>query len=299
MSYHVPVLLKESVDALGIVPGGIYVDLTFGGGGHSGEILRRLDSRGKLYAFDQDPDAHENKPADERLQLIRGNFRYMRGYLRNQGVEAVDGILADLGISSHHIDTPERGFSFRFEGELDMRMNTSATLSAKEVVNSYPHETLTYIFREYGEVDKPHKVAGLITAAREKSPINTVAELVKVLEPQTPRMQENKFLAKVFQAIRIEVNGEMESLAMMLEQSGKMLKPGGYFAVITYHSLEDRMVKNYMKTGNVEGVAQKDFFGKITNPFLLVTRKPIEPSEEELVRNTRARSARLRVVQKL
>ena len=299
MSYHVPVLLKESVDALGIVPGGIYVDLTFGGGGHSGEILRRLDSRGRLYAFDQDPDAHANKPADERLELIRGNFRYMRGYLRSHGVEAVDGILADLGISSHHIDTPERGFSFRFEGELDMRMNTSATLSAKEVVNGYPHETLTYIFREYGEVDKPHKVAGLITAAREKSPINTVAELIKVLEPQTPKMQENKFLAKVFQAIRIEVNGEMESLAMMLEQSGKMLKPGGYLAVITYHSLEDRMVKNYMKTGNVEGVAQKDFFGKVTNPFLLVTRKPIESSEEELERNTRARSARLRVVQKL
>jgi len=299
MSYHVPVLLKESVDALGIKPGGVYVDLTFGGGGHSGEILRRLDSSGRLYAFDQDPDAHENKPDDARLTLIRGNFKFMRGYLRNHGVEEVDGILADLGISSHHIDTPERGFSFRFSGDLDMRMNTAATLSAKEVVNTYPHETLTRIFRDYGEVDKPHRVAGLITAAREAGPIGTVEELVKVLEPQTPKMHENKFLAKVFQAIRIEVNGEMESLALMLEQSGKMLRSGGYLAVITYHSLEDRLVKNYMKTGNVEGVAEKDFFGRVTNPFILVTRKPIEPSEEENNRNTRARSARLRVVQKI
>ncbi len=299
MSYHVPVLLMESVDALGIKPGGVYVDVTFGGGGHSGEILRRLDSRGKLYAFDQDIDAHKNKPTDERITLIRGNFKYMRGYLRNQGVEAVDGILADLGISSHHIDTPERGFSFRFAGELDMRMNSSATLSAKEVVNSYSHERLTFIFRDYGEVDKPHKVAGLITAARETSPINTIEELMRVLEPFTPKMQASKFLAKVFQAIRIEVNGEMDSLAMMLEQSGKMLKEGGYLAVITYHSLEDRMVKNFMKTGNVEGIAQKDFFGKVTNPFVLVNRKPIEPTEAEQNLNTRSRSARLRVIQKV
>ncbi len=299
MSYHVPVLLKESVDALDVKPDGVYVDLTFGGGGHSAEILQRLSRKGRLYAFDQDADAIANKPNDNRLTLIRGNFKFMRGFLRYHGVERVDGILADLGISSHHIDTPERGFSFRFAGALDMRMNPDALVSAKDVVNGYTVENLLYILKEYGEVENPKRVASLIVKGRELGYIATIEELMKVLEPVTPRMNANKFLAKVFQAIRIEVNGELDSLALMLEQAGKMLDKSGRLAIITYHSLEDRLVKNYMKAGNVEGVAEKDFFGKTTIPFVQITRKPIEPSEEEQQQNPRSRSARLRVIQKV
>jgi len=298
MSYHVPVLLKESVDALDIKPDGIYVDLTFGGGGHSAEILKRLGRKGRLYAFDQDSDAIANKPNDNRLTLIRGNFKFMRGFLRYHGVEQVDGILADLGISSHHIDTPERGFSFRFSGALDMRMNPEALVSAKDVVNGYTVENLTYIFKEYGEVENHRRVAHLIVEGRGMGYIATIEELMKVLEPATPRMNANKFLAKVFQAIRIEVNGELDSLALMLEQTGKILDRDGRLVVITYHSLEDRLVKNYMKAGNVEGVTQKDFFGKATVPFVLITRKPVEPSEEEQQQNPRSRSARMRIVKK-
>lgn len=299
MSYHVPVLLKESVDALDIKPDGTYVDLTFGGGGHSAEILKRLGRKGRLYAFDQDSDAIANKPNDKRLTLIRGNFKFMRGFLRYHGVEQVNGILADLGISSHHIDTPERGFSFRFSGALDMRMNPEALVSAKDVVNGYTVENLTYIFKEYGEVENPRRVAHLIVEGRGMGYIATIEELMKVLEPATPRMNANKFLAKVFQAIRIEVNGELDSLALMLEQTGKILEHDGRLVVITYHSLEDRLVKNYMKAGNVEGVTQKDFFGKATVPFVLITRKSIEPSEEEQQQNSRSRSARMRVVKKV
>jgi len=299
MSYHVPVLLKESVDALNVMPDGIYVDLTFGGGGHSAEILKRLGRKGRLYAFDQDADAIANKPNDQRLTLIHGNFKFMRGFLRYHGVEQVNGILADLGISSHHIDTPERGFSFRFTGALDMRMNSEALVSAKDVINSYTEENLTYILKEYGEVENPRRVANLIVKGRELGYIVTIEELMKALEPVTPRMNGNKFLAKVFQAIRIEVNGELDSLSLMLEQTGKILQPDGRLVIITYHSLEDRLVKNYMKAGNVEGVTQKDFFGKPTIPFVPITRKPIEVSAEEQDKNPRSRSARLRVVKKV
>lgn len=293
--YHVPVLLAESIEALDIRPGGIYVDLTFGGGGHSRAILERLSKKGTLVAFDQDADARANRPRDGRLLFVESNFRFLRSWLRYHGIGAVDGILADLGVSSHHFDSEQRGFSFRFDGPLDMRMNQRAKLTAAEVVNTYDHVTLTAILRDYGELDAPHKITQCIERARAEAPLRTINELIEAVAPVTPRGGESKFLAKLFQAIRIEVNGEMEALKMMLEQARKVLKPGGRLVVITYHSLEDRLVKNFMRNGNFEGRAEKDFFGRLQTPFEVLTRKAVAPTEEEIERNPRSRSAKMRV----
>lgn len=297
--YHTPALFDESMEALAIRPGGTYADLTFGGGGHTRGILERLGPKGRLFAFDQDRDARANLPDDRRITFVEGNFRFLQNWLRYHGVQQVDGILADLGVSSHHFDTRQRGFSFRFDAPLDMRMNQRARLTAAEVVNRYDHAALTRILRDYGELDAPHKIAGAIERARNAAPLETIDALVGAVAPQTPKNAESKFLAKLFQAIRIEVNGEMEALAMMLEGSLRVLRPGGRLAVITYHSLEDRMVKNFMRSGNVEGKADKDFFGKVNTPFEIITRKAVVPAPEEVERNPRARSAKLRVARRL
>lgn len=296
--YHVPVLLKESIDLLNVRPGGIYADLTFGGGGHSREILRRLDKKGTLFGFDQDLDAMANIPDDGRFVFIRNNFRFLRGCLREAGAMQIDGILADLGVSSHHFDTEERGFSFRFDAGLDMRMNQHGKLSAREVINGYEEEELARVIREYGELNQAGRIARSIVRAREYGEIVTISELREAVRPMIPRNEESKFLAKLFQAIRIEVNREMDALKMMLEQALKVLKPGGRLVVITYHSLEDRLVKNFMRDGNFEGVADKDFFGKVNSPFELVTRKAIVPPTEEIEANSRSRSAKLRAASK-
>ena len=294
--YHTPVMLHESVDALCIKAGGTYVDVTFGGGGHSKEILNRLD-KGKLFAFDRDADAVANTISDKRFTLIRNNFQYIRNLLRYEGVTQVDGILADLGVSSFQFDTAERGFSFRFEAALDMRMNQHSELTAAKVVNAYDEENLNFIFRNYGEVENASKVVRLLIAHRNEQPIETVGALVDALKPCTPRFAEHKYLAKIFQAIRVEVNSEMHALEQLLMQSLKLLKPGARLVFITYHSLEDRLVKNFIRSGNVEGKIEKDFFGKEQTPFLVITKKAIIPTEEEIQANTRARSAKLRVAE--
>lgn len=296
--YHVPVMLSESIDALDISPNGIYVDLTFGGGGHSRAILERLSKRGRLIAFDQDRDALANIPNDKKLTFVESNFRFMRGWLRYHGIEEVDGILADLGVSSHHFDTQQRGFSFRYDAPLDMRMNQRSKLTASDVINKYDHVTLTALLRDYGELDSPHKITQAIERSRALQPINTINELIEAVAPVTPRGAESKFLAKLFQAIRIEVNGEMEALKSMLSQSLRVLKPGGRLVVITYHSLEDRLVKNFMRNGNFEGRPDKDFFGRLNTPFDLVIRKALVPTPEEIERNSRSRSAKLRAAAK-
>ncbi len=293
--YHISVLLKESVDALNIKKDGVYADLTFGGGGHSREILTHLGEEGKLYSFDQDLDVMPNIPNDSRLTFVRANFKHQRGALRSLGVDEVDGILADLGVSSHHFDAEQRGFSFRFDAPLDMRMNQKSSFSAMNVVNEYEHGDLLRIIRDYGEINKPHKVAAAIEKAR---PINTTHELCDAVRGLTQPNDESKFFAKLFQAIRIEVNGELESLKMMLEQGLKLLCSGGYFSVITYHSLEDRLVKNFFKSGNFEGVLEKDFFGRVSTPFKVIG-KVVTPSKEEVESNSRSRSAKLRVAVKL
>ena len=298
--YHNPVLLDESVSALIGSPKGIYADATFGGGGHTSEILRRIDPKGRVISFDRDSDAIANKPDDDRLTLIRSDFRWIQNHLLHQGcTEGVDGILADLGVSSHQFDTAERGFSFRYEAPLDMRMNQEATLTAAEIVNNYSQEDLEKILRLYGEVDNSRKLAQLICKAREASPINTTTELGKAIESVLPKFAEHKFLAKVYQALRIEVNQEMKSLEKFLIGAAKSLKPGGKLVIITYHSLEDRMVKNFIKAGNIEGKVEKDFYGNATAPLKAVNRKPILPQEEEIASNTRARSAKLRIAEKI
>jgi len=295
LQYHHPVLLAESVDMLSVAPGGTYVDLTFGGGGHSREILSRMaPAGGRLVAFDQDADAQANLPADPRLTFVHGNFRFMRGQLRLRGITEVDGVLADLGVSSHHFDTPERGFSFRSDGPLDMRMNTQGALTAETVVNTYSDEELTRVLRDYGELETPWKVSACLVRARAKAPIATVGEFVEAVAPCTPRKDPTKFLSRLFQAVRIEVNGEMEALRMALEQSAKVLGPGGRLVVISYHSLEDRLVKNFMRSGNFEGRVEKDFYGVPQVPFSEVSRAVV-PSAEEQARNPRSRSAKLRV----
>lgn len=298
-AYHIPVLFDESLEALEIRPGGVYVDVTFGGGGHSRGILSRLSAEGRLVAFDQDRDARANIPDDARLLFAESNFRFLRGWLRCYGLERVDGILADLGVSSHHFDTRERGFSFRFDAPLDMRMNQRGGFTAVDVVNGYDHAALTAILRDYGELDAPHRIAGCVLRAREHAPLQTIRQLIDAVAPVTPRGGESKFLAKLFQALRIEVNGEMEALRMMLEQARKVLKPGGRLVVITYHSLEDRLVKNFMKSGNFEGRVEKDFFGRADLPFRVLTRKAVLPSAGEVDRNPRARSAKLRIAEKV
>ena len=297
--YHTPVLLEESISLLDLQPAGTYADLTFGGGGHSRRILEGLGPEGRLFSFDQDRDTEANAPEDPRFHYVASNFRFLRGQLRYRGVEQVDGILADLGVSSHHFDATERGFSFRGEATLDMRMNQRGRLTAAEVVNQYDHEALTRILGDWGELETPWKVANCIERARKEQPIQTTADLVAAVAPCTPKKNESKFLTKLFQALRIEVNGEMEALKMALEQSLKMLRPGGRLVVISYHSLEDRLVKNFLKSGNFEGQIEKDFFGRSTTPFELVTRKAVVPSQEELNRNPRSRSAKLRAAIKL
>ena len=297
--YHTPVLLEESISLLDLQPAGTYADLTFGGGGHSRRILEGLGPEGRLFSFDQDRDTEANAPDDPRFHYVASNFRFLRGQLRYRGVEHVDGILADLGVSSHHFDATERGFSFRGEATLDMRMNQRGRLTAAEVVNQYDHEALTRILGDWGELETPGKVANCIERARKEQPIQTTADLVAAVAPCTPKKNESKFLTKLFQALRIEVNGEMEALKMALEQSLKMLRPGGRLVVISYHSLEDRLVKNFLKSGNFEGQIEKDFFGRSTTPFELVTRKAVVPSQEELNRNPRSRSAKLRAAIKL
>ncbi len=297
--YHTPVLLEESVGLLEIRPDGIYADLTFGGGGHSRRILQDLDSKGHLYSFDQDRDTRQNCPDDERFTYVESNFRFLRGALRLRGVSEVDGILADLGVSSHHFDAVERGFSFRGDAPLDMRMNQRGSLTAARIVNEYSSEDLTRILGDWGEVETPWKVANCIVKARAKAPVETTAELVEAVAPCTPKKDPSKFLTKLFQALRIEVNGEMEALKMALEQSLKVLKPGGRLVVISYHSLEDRLVKNFMRSGNFRGEVEKDFFGRAETPFKIITRKAVTPTDEELERNPRSRSARLRAAEKL
>lgn len=299
LTYHVPVLLNEAVDGMNIRPGGTYVDATFGGGGHSKEILRRMDGTAHLYGFDQDEDAEKNIVDDNRFTFVRSNFRYLQNFMRYYGVKGVDGILADLGASSHHFDDPERGFSFRFDGELDMRMNKRAGQTAADIVNTYDEEKLAEVLYFYGEQKNSRKVASAIVKARAAQPITTIGQLLEIVKPFFGREREKKELAKVFQALRIEVNQEMEALKEMLDAATDTLKPGGRLVVITYHSLEDRMVKNLMKTGNTTGKAEQDFFGNVWTPFKLVNNKVIVPDEEEIAHNPRSRSAKLRIAEKL
>lgn len=297
MEYHNPVLLKETVDGLNIKPDGVYVDVTFGGGGHSREILKRLNDKGRLYAFDQDEDALNNAINDERFVLIHENFRYIKRFLRFHGVKSVDGILADLGVSSHQFDVPERGFSTRFDAELDMRMSKRNDLSAYVVVNEYDDANLRRVFLDYGELKNAPALSRTIIEARTKKPIKTTDELKIVLSKYLPEKIKNKVLAQIYQAIRIEVNQEMEVLKEFLEQSLEILKPEGRLSVISYHSLEDRLVKRFMKNGMFEGEPERDFYGNFSVPFDLVG-KLIVPDEEEIKVNNRARSAKLRIAEK-
>jgi 16S rRNA (cytosine1402-N4)-methyltransferase len=293
--YHTSVLLHESVDGLAIKPDGVYVDVTFGGGGHSRLILEKLGPNGKLFAFDQDADAQKNLWDDARLTLIPQNFRYLKNSLRMYGAKEVDGILADLGVSSHQFDVAERGFSTRFDADLDMRMNQSASKSAKDIVNEYAEIDLKKMLWAYAELKNSGRVAGAICAARAYRPITTIAELKEATIDCAPKFKENRFYAQLFQAIRIEVNEEMQVLKEMLEQTSDVLKPGGRLSVIAYHSLEDRLVKHFMRYGNFEGEPQKDFYGNLIAPFKPVNRKPLIPNEAEIESNNRARSAKLRV----
>ncbi len=293
--YHIPVLLAESVSALVTNPEGIYADATFGGGGHTAAVLSRLNAGGRVIAFDRDIDAIKNAPADPRLTLIHNNFRFIENYARHEGV-LFDGILADLGVSSHQFDTAERGFSFRYEeAPLDMRMNQEAALTAEEVANSYDEEALERILRLYGEVDGARNMAHLIIQAR---PMHTTGDLDRAVGKMLPKGAEHKVLAKLYQALRIEVNQEMRSLEKFLDGAARSLKPGGRLVVITYHSLEDRMVKNFIKTGNVDGVVRQDLYGRSSTPLEAVNRKPIVPEENEIAGNTRARSAKLRIAER-
>lgn len=297
--YHTPVLLNESIDGLNIQPSGKYVDVTFGGGGHSSEILSRLNETGKLFGFDQDADAERNKLADSRFTLVKANFRHLKNYLRLYNASPVNGVLADLGVSSWQFDMPERGFSTRFDGPLDMRMNKQQPITAEMIVNEYEEAQLKNILKQYGELDQPGKVARLIVEQRSKEKIDTIAKLKKAVERAVPKKKEAQFHAQLFQALRIEVNQELEALKEMLQQSLEVLDSGGRLSVISYHSLEDRLVKNFMKSGNFEGTIEKDFYGNPLVPWKVITRKPIEASAEELERNSRARSAKLRIAEKL
>lgn len=299
MKYHTPVLLSESVDGLNVKPDGVYVDVTFGGGGHSREILSRLGKKGKLIAFDQDPDAGANTIDDARFVLVGHNFRFIKNFLRFLEVPGIDGLLADLGVSSHHFDTATRGFSFQQDGPLDMRMNTAWAGTAADVVNNYSIDELTRVFRVYGEVDNAYKLAKVIEGARRQSSIHTTSGFIAAIQPCLPLHQEYKYLAKVFQALRVEVNMEFRALGDLLLALPSVINPGGRLAVISYHSIEDRLVKNFIKAGNLEGVVEKDFFGKTNPPFRAVNRKIIVPGEEEMTENSRARSAKLRVAQKV
>ncbi len=297
-TYHIPVLLKQSVDGLDIKPGGTYVDVTFGGGGHSREILSRLGAEGRLLGFDQDEDAEQNIVDDRRFTFVRSNFRYLRNFMRYYGIDRVDGILADLGVSSHHFDDMRRGFSFRFDGVLDMRMNKRAGVTAADVVNNYTENALADIFYRYGELKNSRKLAAVIVKARAAKPLATIGNLLDTISPLLEPAREKKELARLFQALRIEVNHEMDALKEMLQSAVTVLKPGGRLSVITYHSLEDRMVKNLVRTGNVEGRVEKDFFGNMLSPFRAVNSKVIVPCRQEVEDNPRSRSAKLRIAEK-
>ena len=296
--YHQPALLHECIEGLSINPSGIYADLTFGGGGHSREILGKLNADGRLIAFDQDEDSLQNSFDDERFTLVNENFRYLKNFLRLHKAFPLDGILADLGISSHQIDTPERGFATRFEGPLDMRMGRNQGTTAAQMVNTYPEEKLREVFSLYGELSNARQLASAIVQART-TPITTTTELKEAIKSCLPSNYENKILAQIFQAIRIEINDEMGALQAMLKQCADVLKPGGRLVVISYHSLEDRLVKNYMKSGNMDGTLEKDFYGNIIAPLKPVTRKPLTPSSAEMASNPRSRSAKLRIAQKI
>lgn len=295
--YHTPALLNETIEGLNLKADGIYVDVTFGGGGHSKEILNRIGPKGKLFGFDQDLDAIKNIVDDKRFTFIRSNFQYMKNFLRFHDVEKVDGILADLGVSSHHFDEAERGFSFRFDGALDMRMNTESKTTAASILNTYSEEDLANVFYLYGELHNSRKIARTVVQARAKEPIERIFQFIEILKPYFGREKEKKDMARVFQALRIEVNQEMEVLRELLEQSLEILNPGGRIAILTYHSLEDRLVKNYFRSGNFEGKLEKDFYGNIIAPLKPVNNKVIIASDEEVERNPRARSAKLRVAE--
>ncbi|MBQ4161850.1 MAG: 16S rRNA (cytosine(1402)-N(4))-methyltransferase RsmH [Parabacteroides sp.] len=298
--YHVPVMLNESLDGLNIQASGNYVDVTFGGGGHSREILSRLSEDGRLFGFDQDADAENNIPADSRFVFVRSNFRYLYNFMRYHRVEGeIDGLLADLGVSSHHFDDKERGFSFRFDGLLDMRMNTRAGRTAADVLNTYTEEQLADLFYLYGELKVARKLAATLVRSRENKRIETIADFLEVIKPFVAKDKEKKFMAQAFQALRIEVNDEMRALKEMLQQTLQVLKPEGRLVVITYHSLEDRLVKNFLKTGNFEGKMEQDFYGNVKSPFRLVNNKVIVPTDKEIEQNPRSRSAKLRIAEKL
>ena len=297
-TYHVSVLLEESVGGLDIQPDGIYVDTTFGGGGHSKEILRHLGPKGHLYGFDQDADAERNIVADERFTFVRSNFRYLKQWMRYYGVEQIDGLLADLGVSSHHFDDETRGFSFRYDAPLDMRMNKRAGKTAADIINNYSEEQLSDIFYLYGELKNARRLAATLVKARQQKAIETTSQLLQTTESLFAREREKKEVTKMFQALRIEVNQEMTALREMLMGACEILKPGGRLSVITYHSLEDRIVKNVMRSGNPEGKTEQDFFGRTQSPLHLIYNKVITPSEEELLANPRSRSAKLRIAEK-
>ena len=296
--YHIPALLSETINGLNIKPNGIYVDVTFGGGGHSREILKHLGKNGRLYSFDQDLDAQKNAIDDKRFTFVHGNFRFLRNFMHFYGIEAVDGILADLGVSSHHFDDAGRGFSFRFDSPLDMRMNQKAPFTAADILNTYEEQQLASLFRIYGELNDARQLARKIAKARESQKIETTGQLIELAKPKLGKEQEKKYWAKVFQSLRIEVNNEMRALKELLVQANELLKPDGRIAVITYHSLEDRMVKNFFRSGNFDGEAEKDFYGNIISPLEAVNNKVITPSEEEMQQNPRSRSAKLRIARK-
>ncbi|MCC8037486.1 MAG: 16S rRNA (cytosine(1402)-N(4))-methyltransferase RsmH [Bacteroidales bacterium] len=297
--YHIPALLPQALEGLNINPSGVYVDVTYGGGGHSRAIVERLGQEGHLYGMDQDSDAVARAMVDPRFTIVHGNFRFLQNFMRYYGVDSVDGVLADLGVSFHHFDDPERGFSFRADGPLDMRMNRQGALTAARVVNEYSQEQLADILYLYGELRTARRIAAALVKARAQAPISTTERLLEVIRQLINPKQEKKELAQVFQALRIEVNGEIDALRAFLTQATAILKPGGRLAVITYHSLEDRLVKNFMRAGNFTGEADKDFFGRVSSPLRLLNNKPIVPDEAEIEANPRSRSAKLRVAQKL
>jgi 16S rRNA (cytosine1402-N4)-methyltransferase len=296
--YHKPVLLHESVEGLQVQPDGVYADVTFGGGGHSRAIIQKLGPNGKLFGFDQDADAQDNSINDSRFVFIPQNFQYLKNFIRLNGAKQLDGVLADLGVSSHQFDVAEKGFSTRFDGRLDMRMDQQQEITAEIIANTYDQQQLTDIFRKFGELQQAWQLAGAIVAARKNAPVRTTSELRKAVEPILPRNRENKVLAQLFQALRIEVNQEMAVLEKFLGQCADVIKPGGRLVVISYHSLEDRLVKNFMRAGNASGTIEKDFFGNTLTPWKLVNRKPIVPTKEEISENSRARSAKLRIAQR-
>lgn len=296
--YHIPALLKETIDAMNIAPNGTYADVTFGGGGHSREIMKHLGENGRLYSFDQDLDAYANRIDDPRFQFVHSNFRYLQHFMRYYGVTTIDGLLADLGVSFHHFDTAERGFSFRFDGPLDMRMNREGNKTAADIINTYEEERLSNLLYLYGETRNARTIARVIVRERNKKPITRTEQLTQLLSPLCGRDTEKKELARVFQALRIEVNDEMGALTDMLEAAKDLLAPGGRIVILTYHSLEDRIVKNFLRSGNTEGKTEKDFYGNLLTPFKLINTKVITASAEEVQRNPRARSAKLRAAEK-